>query len=122
MRCLWEFIQWKKVLVRAFHLFLVFIVIASLLFQPSGKSEFFLLLLTNKNKELILDLRTALYDGSNYFYCIAYGLLVYLSLFFFFLTCYTDPGYVPYKRVAFNIEFIVKLCLYFNRCRTGREE
>jgi palmitoyltransferase len=80
MKCLLEFIQWKKVLVRAFHLFLVFIVIASLLFQPS-------------------DLRTALYDQSNYLYCISYTLLAYLSLFFYFLTCYTDPGYVPYKRV-----------------------
>jgi hypothetical protein len=95
MRCLWEFIQWKKVLVRAVHLFLVFIVMASLLFQPSGK----IFLMRNKNKDLYLDLRTALYDGSNYFYCIAYGLLVYLSIFFYFLTCYTDPGYVPYKRV-----------------------
>jgi hypothetical protein len=106
MRCLWEFIQWKKVLVRAVHLFLVFIVMASLLFQPSGK----IFLMRNKNKDLYLDLRTALYDGSNYFYCIAYGLLVYLSIFFYFLTCYTDPGYVPYKRVQLNIEFIVKLC------------
>ena len=98
--------QWKKVLVRAFHLFLVFIVIASLVFQPSGKSISFLM--KNKRKRSILDLRTTLYEGSNYFYCISYALLVYLSLFFFFLTCYTDPGYVPYKRVLFIVEFIVQ--------------
>lgn len=98
MRCLVEFIAWKKVLVRAFHLVLVFIVIASLLFQPSGR-EFFVRKWTSVFFLLRLDLRTALYDGSNYFYCLTYGVLVYLSLFFYFVTCYTDPGYVPYKRV-----------------------
>ncbi|CAF0758009.1 unnamed protein product [Adineta ricciae] len=80
MKCLTEFIPWKKVIVRATHLLLVFGVVASLVFQPS-------------------DLRTALYETSKYSYCIAYGLLVYVSLFFYFMTCYTDPGYVPYKRV-----------------------
>ena len=48
---------------------------------------------------LKLDLHTAIYDQPNYFYCLVYGLLVYLSLFFYFMTCYTDPGYVPYRRV-----------------------
>jgi palmitoyltransferase len=80
MQCAFDFIPWKKVLVRATHLLIVFGVIASLLFQPS-------------------DLRTALYDQSNYAFCLAYGILVYLSIFFYFLTCYTDPGYVPYKRL-----------------------
>ncbi|CAF0806009.1 unnamed protein product [Adineta steineri] len=80
MTCIFEFIQWKKVLVRTCHLLLVFGVVASLVFQPS-------------------QLRTALYDTSNYLYCITYGLFVYLSLFFYFMTCYTDPGFVPYKRV-----------------------
>ena len=41
MRCLLEFIQWKKVLVRACHLLLVFGVAASLIFQPSGKNLVF---------------------------------------------------------------------------------
>ena len=38
MQCVFEFIQWKKVLVRTCHLLLVFGVIASLVFQPSGKN------------------------------------------------------------------------------------
>jgi len=80
MRCAFDFLPWKKVVVRATHLLIVFGVVASLLFQPS-------------------ELRTALYDQSNYGFCLAYAALVYLSLFFYFLTCYMDPGYVPYKRI-----------------------
>lgn len=79
MTCLWQFIPWKKVIVRTTHLFLVCLVTFSLIYQPS-------------------DLRTALYETSNYLYCLSYAFLVYLSLFFYFMTCYTDPGYVPYKR------------------------
>ncbi|CAF1028233.1 unnamed protein product, partial [Didymodactylos carnosus] len=36
--------------------------------------------------------------SSNYIYCLLYGFLVYISLFFYFLTCYIDPGYVPYNK------------------------
>ena len=122
MRCLVEFIAWKKVLVRAFHLFLVFLVIASLLFQPSGnyssaRNCFFFFI-----NHLHLDLRTALYDGSNYFYCLAYGVLVYLSIFFYFMTCYIDPGYVPYKRVRSIDVMMMMFVLSLNRYRIGREE
>ena len=107
MQCFFEFIPWKKVIVRGCHLLLVFGVIASLVFQPSGSFKFhrFVLLFQLMFIIFSLDLRTALYDEPNYFYCLVYGILVYLSLFFYFMTCYMDPGYVPYRRVRYRFSF-----------------
>ncbi|CAF1056369.1 unnamed protein product [Didymodactylos carnosus] len=81
MQCLrffHDYFQWKKILVRATHLVLVFFVISTLIFQSS-------------------ELNYAIHS-SNYIYCFLYGFLVYISLFFYFLTCYIDPGYVPYNK------------------------
>lgn len=108
MRCFFEFIPWKKVIVRGCHLLLVFGVIASLTFQPSGRFAFSSSSSRIVHFALHSDLHTALYDQPNYFYCFAYGLLVYSSLLFYFMTCYVDPGYVPYRRVRRSFTSVVR--------------
>jgi len=86
MQCLkdcYNYFEWKKILVRGTHLALVFGVVSSLVFQSS-------------------ELNYAIHT-SNYLYCFLYGSLVYVSLFFYFLTCYMNPGYVPSNKIHGSI-------------------
>ncbi len=95
------FFQCRKILVRFVHLFLVLFVSGNLFIKKTGKCWVYQILVdfVFKSNVLLKELHDALVS-SRYLYVSMYVLCVYSSIFFYFLTCFSDPGYVQVSSVC----------------------